>query len=153
MKAIERFYYVNDLREKFFLAYSKISLEQLEWKPEGYKNNISFILRHVAQAEDWFLKAVILKEEMIPKRKTELQTVDQILNYLNETREQTLKFLETHPIDVLNETRTIPEGYRGEPLDNPTVGWLIHRVFDHEVYHYGQVNILLRLQDINPPNM
>lgn len=153
MKAIERFYYVNDLRDKFFPAYSKILLEQLEWKPEGYKNSISFLLRHVAQAEDWFLKAVILREEMIPKRKTELQTIDNVLDYLNESREQTLKFLEAHPIDVLNETRTIPKGYRGEPINNPTVGWIIHRVFDHEVYHFGQVNSLLRLQGINPPNM
>ncbi|MFD2509467.1 DinB family protein [Halalkalibacter alkalisediminis] len=69
LKAIERFYYANDLREHFFPAYNQLSHEQLEWEPQGYKNNIGFLLRHVAQAEDWFLHAVIKKGEMIPKEK------------------------------------------------------------------------------------
>ncbi|NEU30626.1 DinB family protein [bacterium LRH843] len=153
MKAIERFYYVNDLRDRFFPTYKKLTFEQVEWKQEGYKNSIGFLLRHIAQSEDWFIKAVILGEEMIPKRKSELQSIDSILDYLKETRERTLEFLELSPINVLDEIRSIPEGYRGEPIENPSVGWIIHRIFDHEVYHLGQANMLLRLQGIQPPNM
>lgn len=153
IKAIERFAYANDLREHFFPAYKQVSPEQLEWKTDGYKNNIGFLLRHIAQSEDWFLQAVIKREAMTPRRKAGLQTIDQLLAYLDETRENTLKFLKANPIDVLNETRTIPEGFRGKPINEPSVGWIIHRVFDHEVYHLGQINILLRLQGVDPPNM
>ncbi|WP_077213021.1 DinB family protein [Bacillus dakarensis] len=154
MKAIERFYFVNDLRDKFFSAYGGITSEQLEWTPEGSKNSIGFLLRHIAQAEDWFLQTVILGENMTPKRRKELQDIDSILDYLNETRGRTLAYLQENPITVLDETRTIPsEGFRGEPIENPSIGWIIHRVFDHEVYHLGQVNALLRLQGIDPPNM
>lgn len=154
MKAIERFHFVNDLRDKFFSAYSGITSEQLEWTPVGSKNSIGFLLRHIAQAEDWFLQTVILGENMTPKRRKELQDIDSILNYLNETREKTLAYLQENSISVLDETRNIPtEGFRGEPIENPSIGWIIHRVFDHEVYHLGQVNALLRLQGIDPPNM
>lgn len=153
MKAIDWFHYVNDLRDRFFPSYKKVTLEQLEWKPEGSKNSIGFLLRHIAQSEDWFIRAVILEQNMIPKRKTELQSIDPILSYLNETREQTLNYLKTNPLSILDEVRKIPEGFRGEPIDDPKIGWIIHRVFDHEVYHLGQVNTLLRLQGIDPPNM
>lgn len=153
MKAIERFYYVNDLRERFFPAYSKITAEQLDWKPVGSKNSIGFLLRHIAQSEDWFIKAVIQQENMVPKRKVELPNIDRIIDYLIESRVQTLSFLENNSISLLDEVRKIPEGFRGDPIEDPTIGWIIHRIFDHEVYHLGQVNTLLRLQGIDPPNM
>ncbi|MFD2509468.1 DinB family protein [Halalkalibacter alkalisediminis] len=88
-----------------------------------------------------------------PKRKADLQSAESLLEYLHETREQTLAFLESNPIRILEETRSIPEGYRSTPIDHPSVGWIFHRVFDHEVYHLGQVNTLLRLQGITAPKM
>lgn len=154
MKAIERFDYVNDLRDRFFPAYRQLLPEQLEWKPEGSKNNIAFLLRHVAQSEDWFIRVVILGQDVTPKRKAELPSIDSMLAYLEETRSRTIQFLESSAIDVLRETRKIPDGFRGTPMgDDPSVGWIVHRIFDHEVYHLGQVNTILRLQGIDPPNM
>ena len=153
MKAIELFHFKNDLRERFFPAYQSLTSDQIDWVPEGSKNNIAFILRHIAQSEDWFIRAVIAGEEMIPKRRSELQTVEEMINYLHKTRKRTFEFLEEHSIDILKETRNIPEGYRGEPIEEPTIGWIINRIFDHEVYHLGQVNMILRLQGIDPPNM
>lgn len=152
MKAIEVFPHVNDLRNRFFPAYKKLTEEQLEWKTEGYKNNISFLLRHTAQAGDWFLRGVIQQEKMMPRRKRELDTRDKLFDYLEWTRENTLSFLESQDISILQETRQLPEGYRGEPIENPTIGWILHRVFQHEVYHLGQVNLMMRLQGIEPPN-
>jgi uncharacterized damage-inducible protein DinB len=153
LKALERFYYVNDLSERFYPEYRKLTPEQLSWKLEFYKNNIEFLLRNVAQSEDWFLRSVIIKERMTPKRKTELETVEKIMAYLDTTRDNTLIFLKNNSISILDEVRNMPEGYRGEPIENPSVGWILNRIFDHEIYHYAQVNVLLRLQGIDPPNM
>ena len=145
--------HINDLRDRFFPQYRSITQEQLEWKTEGYKNNIAFLLRHIAQAEDWFLNAVIREQNFTPKRKHELPTIKEIMDYLEETRENTIHFLKENNISILQETRTMPEGFRGEKVDDPTIEWIIKRVFDHEVYHLAQVNILLRMQGIDPPNM
>lgn len=154
MKAIEQYVHINDLRDRFFPQYESITDEQLEWKTEGYKNNIAFLLRHIAQAEDWFLNAVILENSnFTPKRKRELTNTKEILDYLRETRANTIRFLQENDIAILQETRTMPEGFRGEKVDDPTIEWIIKRVFDHEVYHLAQVNVMLRLQGIDPPNM
>ena len=47
----------------------------------------------------------------------------------------------------------MPEGFRGKKIEQPTIEWLIKRVFDHEVYHLAQVNLMMRLQGIDPPSM
>lgn len=154
MKAIEQYVYINDLRNHFFPEYENITQEQLEWKTDGYKNDIAFLLRHTAQAEDWFLNAVLLEnKEFAPKRRSELPTIKELLAYLHETRNNTIVFLEKNDISILQETRTMPEGFRGKEVNNPTVKWIVKRVFDHEVYHLAQVNIMLRLQGIDPPSM
>ncbi|PWA12659.1 DinB family protein [Pueribacillus theae] len=154
MKAIEQFVHINDLRDRFFPQYETITQEQLEWKTDGYANNIAFLLRHTAQAEDWFLHAVILeKQDFTPKRKKELTNTEEIMDYLKETRENTINFLEQNEMSILKETRTMPDGFRGKNVENPTVEWIVKRMFDHEVYHLAQVNILLRLQGIDPPSM
>ena len=153
MRAIECFDYVNDLRERFFPTYRGLTSDQLDWRPEGSKNNIGFLLRHVAQSEDWFVRVVIFGENVIPKRKAELQSIDLILDYLHETRERTIAFLESNSMEDLREVRAIPEGFRAEPIENPTIRWIMHRLFDHEAYHLGQVNMLMRLQGIDPPKM
>lgn len=154
MKAIEQYVHINDLRNHFFPAYENLTQEQIEWKTEGYKNNIAFLLRHTAQAEDWFLNAVIFeKSGFAPKRKNELPTIKELLAYLRETRSNTIAFLEEHDISVLKETRSMPEGFRGKKVEQPTIEWLIKRVFDHEVYHLAQVNLMMRLQGIDPPSM
>lgn len=153
-KAITQFVHINDLRNHFFPAYEKITDQELYWKTEGYNNDIAFLLRHIAQAEDWFLHAVIhQKHDFTPKRKSELPTIKELLAYLHETRNNTIAFLEENEISILQETRTMPDGFRGKKVDNPTIEWIMKRVFDHEVYHLAQVNLMLRLQGIDPPNM
>lgn len=154
MRALDQYVHVNDLRTHFFPQYEHLTEQQLEWKIDGYKNDIAFLLRHIAQAEDWFLNAVILEtKDFVPKRRKDLTTINEMVNYLKETRENTIQFLSEHPISVLKETRKMPEGFRGKEVEHPTIEWLIKRVFDHEVYHLSQVNLMLRLQGIDPPSM
>lgn len=154
MKAIEQFIYTNDLRDRFFPSYESLNDIQLNSKIEGYNNSIAFLLRHIAQAEDWFLRVVILKENIAPKGKALLPTSSEIISYLKETRARTIDYLEHIDISLLQKECTIPtEGFRGSHIEQPTIGWIINRVFNHEVYHLAQVNMLLRLQGIEPPKM
>lgn len=150
MKAIEMFQHVNDLRDRFFSTYENLTQDQLDWKLDGYKNNLGFFLRHIAQSEDWLLRAIIFSEEMVPKRKVELPTITEIIDYLREARVHTLEFLENHDVAILNESRVKKLGTQTE---DTTVGWVIHRIFDHEVYHLAQANLFIRLQGGEPPSM
>ena len=152
MKAIELFPHVNDFRHRFFPSYRRLSTELIELKPDGTPNSIAFHLRHIAQSEDWFI-GIILDEQVQPKRKSELPTIVEIIQYLEDTRAKTVSVLENMDVDKLTTVFTMPEGYRGEKIDNPTFSWLLSRMFDHEIYHLGQVNLTLRLLGQEPPKM
>jgi uncharacterized damage-inducible protein DinB len=153
MKAIEFFPFVNDLRDRFLPAYASLTPEELEQKVAGAPNSIGFYLRHTAQAEDWFVRGILKGTDVQPKRKAQLPTINEIIAYLNETRANTLDYLAGTDSDEFSRPITIPEGFRAERVDNPTVGWLLHRMFDHEVYHLAQVNMTLRLMGKEPPKM
>ena len=153
MKAIEVFPYCNDLRDCFYDTYAALTEDQINWKPDNHKNNIAFLLRHVAQAEDWFVRSIILGQDMVPKRKAELPTVVEILDYLKSSREQTLNVLTSMTVEDLSQTRSLGEGFRGGAREGATIHWIFNRMFQHESYHYGQVNMLMRLQGLEPPKM
>ncbi|WCK55628.1 DinB family protein [Aneurinibacillus sp. Ricciae_BoGa-3] len=153
MKAIAFFPFVNDLRDRFLPAYASLTPEELEQKVTGSPNSIGFYLRHIAQAEDWFVQGLLKGGNVQPKRKAQLPTITEILGYLQETRAGTLEYLAAADADEFTRPITIPDGFRGEPVENPTVGWLLHRIFDHEVYHLAQVNMTLRLMGKEPPKM
>ena len=151
--SVKRYFpYCNDLRDSFFDRYAKLTQEQLEWQATGSKNSIGFALRHVAQSEDWFIHDVIRNVEVPLKRKAELPTIQEILDYLHYTRSQTLQLLDTMDEAQLESVRTLGEGFRGKPRTT-TVHWILHRVFEHEAYHYGQVNLLMRQMGLEPPQM
>ncbi|MDA8442867.1 MAG: hypothetical protein M0Z55_10900 [Peptococcaceae bacterium] len=47
MSVSEQFAFVNDLRDRFLLCYAGLSEAALNFKLEGYKNSIGFLLRQV----------------------------------------------------------------------------------------------------------
>ena len=146
------FPFCNSQRESFFDTYAKLTLEQLDWQAPGSKNSIGFCLRHIAQSEDWFVNYIILGREVPLKRRAELPTITEILDYLRETRNNTMDLLNTLDESELPSLRTLGEGFRGNARET-TVHWILNRIFEHESYHYGQVNLMMKQQDIEPPNL
>ncbi|MCL6453518.1 MAG: DinB family protein [Alicyclobacillus sp.] len=152
MSSTHQFPFCNDLRDCFYETYAKLTPQQLDWQVPGSRNSIGFSLRHIAQSEDWFVNFVVLGHEVPLKRKSDLPTIVEILAYLRDTRAHTLSVLDSLPPERLSEVRSLGDGFRGRPRD-VTVGWIFHRVFQHEAYHYGQVNLMMRQQGLEPPQM
>lgn len=154
MKALALFPGRNDFRERLFPALEGLGPEQLDWAPPGSRNSISFYLRHVAQAEDWFVNTVIVqKPGFVPKRKADLPGLSALLAYLRDTRAQTESLLEQYSVEqLLAERRALPrDGFRGYPRESETLLWIFQRIFWHEVYHFAQVLLVMRLQGLEPP--
>lgn len=65
--------------------------------------------------------------KMTLKRKNKLSTIKELLAYLHETRNNTIAFLEDNEISILQENRTMSEGFRGKEVNNhnPTVECII----------------------------
>lgn len=149
--ALDLFPYHSEFRDAIWPTLERLTPEQLEWKPPGSPNAISFYLRHLAQSEDWFLNTVALGLDKPPKRRAELSDLGSMLAYLRETRTTTVERLGAWPAKKLDETRRFPvQGFRGKPRDEFALRWLFTRLFQHEVYHLGQIQLLLRMQGIEP---
>ncbi len=152
MSVLKYYPFCNSQRESYFDTYERLTLEQLDWKAPGSKNSIGFCLRHIAQSEDWFVNYIILGRTVPLKRKVELPAIIEILNYLRETRNNTMGLLHSLDESELTSKRTLGDGFRGVARDT-TVHWILNRIFEHEAYHYGQVNLLMSLQDLEPPSL
>lgn len=153
VRALDLFPHRNDFRQALWPALEKLSPEQLEWTPPGSKNSIAGYLRHMAQAEDWWVHRVILGTDFQPKRKADLPDLPAILAYLRRTRQQTEALLAEWTLEkLLTETRSLPPGeFRGGQYESPTLYWCFQRIFWHEVYHGAQILLVMRQQGMEPP--
>lgn len=152
MKAIDLFPFHSEVREGTLAAVRDLTPEQLEWKPPGGVNNIAGLLRHLAQAEDWFIRRVVQGETMTPKRRSELPDLAALLAYLEETRGRTLSLLWEWEAERLAETRELPpQEFKGRPRGPVSLHWIFNNLFFHEAHHRGQIYLYLRLMGLEPP--
>lgn len=151
LKAADVFSGPSEIRSRILDLLAALTPEQLEWAPPGSRNSIAYYLRHMAQSEDWFLTAWINGQPSRPKRRAELSDFAAMRAYLEETRARTQAYLEATDAAALTARRPgWIEGFPGQPREFVTVGWVLTRVFQHETYHLGQVQLLLRLQGLEP---
>lgn len=58
-----------------------------------------------------------------------------------------------HRLDAAQATWVPPGGRKSigwKPGFPPTLFWVFHHVFEHEMYHVGQISLLLRLAGLGP---
>jgi len=142
-----------ELRAGTMQAVRRLPEAHLEWRPPGGVHSILGWLRHLAQVEDWWVRAVIEGRTGFSPR-GRLVDRESVLTYLEETRVATEGLLQEWPVERLTETRVIPAGgprglHQGQAVT-------LHRVFDsifgHEAHHRGQIYLYLRLMGIEPPS-
>lgn len=153
MKAADFFPLRQEVRAGTLQAVRNLSPEHLEWKPPGGVHSIMGWLRHIAQSEDWWIQAGVMgRQHFVPRRKGQLQQLDQVLAYLEETRGTTERLLQEWPAEKLQELVPVPPGflgaYRGPSL---TLHWVIGNLFNHELHHRAQIYLYLRMMGIEPP--
>lgn len=76
---------------------------------------------------------------------------DAILTECRRVREQTDARLAAATPEELERVVAVPAFDDGwTPPCPPTVHWVFHHVFEHELYHIGQISLLLRQQGLAP---
>lgn len=148
MRASDFFPFRHQIREGTRIAIDGLTPEQLEWKPPGGVHSILGWLRHVAQAEDWWVRRVILGEAMTPKRKVEVPDLESVMAYLEETWARTNRLLEEWPAEKLQEIRPIPPDHNGPPIEEAPIHWIIQTVFNHGIHHRAQIRLYRRLMGV-----
>ncbi len=150
VKVSELFRQWKVVRSEMIDAVRPLTVEQLDWLPEGGKNSIGDLLRHISETEHWWFGDVVLgggtyrdvTRDMAPDIDTIIKTLEHSFH------EYTLKVLESHRVSDFESKYKIP----GEDYQ-VTLLWVCQHVFEHECRHRGQILMMMRLQGMTPPNV
>ncbi|WP_233134865.1 DinB family protein [Terribacillus sp. 7520-G] len=139
------FAYRNDVR-KILIPYLQ-ELTPKQWNANAYPNTISWVIEHMAQTEDYWIFQIGFGES------SRLSGTDRSpLEQYTQIREQTdrvLYSLQAKDWDRLVHVPEFSDGWR--PPSEPTIRWLFHHVYSHEVYHAGQIGVIARLNGFDGP--
>jgi uncharacterized damage-inducible protein DinB len=125
-----------------------MTVSQLDWVPEGGKNSIGDLLRHISETELWWFGNVILGNDNYKDlTKEAAPDIDSILTHLEKNHELVIQVLEKETTDTWTGKKFRVE-WRDEDLILRDIVW---HVAEHEMRHRGQIMMMMRLQGIVPP--
>lgn len=139
------FTYRNEVR-KILIPYLK-KLSQQQWDADAYHNTISWVIEHMAQTEDYWVFQIGLGEES--RLTGENQNPFEQYLRIREKTDQVLHSLEAKDLDRLVDVPDFSDGWKLP--SEPTMRWLFHHVYSHEVYHAGQIGVIARLNGFDGP--
>ena len=149
MRLFDLFSHWETIRTEMIDGISALTQEQIDWIPSGWKNSIADLLRHISEAELWWLGNVVLKKNNYRDLTAALAPDSQsIINELENSHKYVLDVLNSKTIDNLNEICNVPES--DEKL---SLQWILWHTIEHEMRHRGQIFMLMRMQGITPPNV
>jgi len=135
-------------------AIDPLSPEQLAWRQRPEDRSVGEIAAHIAFGRvDWFQRMGAPRSADLAQR---IAAVDQaavaadaaaIVDWLTDTWQMVAETLAQWTVEDLATTYAHP--YRGT-LYAVSHQWTIWRILSHDIYHGGQLTILLGAQDIEP---
>lgn len=122
---------------------------QLTWTPPGGRNGIGWLLQHMLQSEDYWIHHLAYGSSVA--RDIPADDGRALLTEYDRVRSATDERLAAATPEELARVVAVPTFSDGwAPPCTPTVHWVFHHVFEHEIYHAGQISLLLRLQGLDP---
>ncbi|MDB4896409.1 MAG: damage-inducible protein DinB [Firmicutes bacterium] len=126
-----------------------LSADRLTWRPAAGRNSIGWLLAHMLGTEDFWVHQLAYGAPVahpVPQ-----EDAGALLAEYRRVREETDTRLAVATGEGLERLVTVPAFSDGwTPPCPPTVHWVFHHVFEHELYHIGQVSLLLRQQGLAP---
>jgi uncharacterized damage-inducible protein DinB len=144
----------EDVRRVLKRLVQDMSLEELDWRPEGGSSTGS-LLYHIAAIEaDWLYFDVLGARQFPPDMETFFsyevrdedgrltavvgETIDQHLHRLDAVREATLAVFRQMDLADWQRARKLPEY-------DMTPAWALYHLIEHEAHHRGQIAMLRSL--------
>jgi uncharacterized damage-inducible protein DinB len=137
------------VRRQMVDAVQVLDEKQLDWLPEGGKNSIGDLLRHIAEIENWWFGVVILKQKKLRSVTRESAPgIADILKELEFSHKQVTGVLEKETIESWDK-----KDYKFESGEVLTMRQIVWHVAEHEMRHRGQIFMIMRLQGLTPPHV
>ena len=149
MKLSDLFSKWEMVRKQMVDAVRPLSQGQLDWLPEGGKNTVGDLLRHIAEVENWWFGMVVSGHtRLIEVNGENAPGMDSIFEALEKSHRLVTDILSEESTETW-ETKT----YTMEEIETLTLRQIVWHVAEHEMRHRGQIFMMMRLQGIAPPNV
>ncbi|MGP7817643.1 DinB family protein [Niallia sp. 01092] len=145
------FPYRNDPRKTLIPYLSNLDEEYWFKESDFYPKNLAWIVSHISNSEDYWINEIGLKKNCILNINDDCspkEILDSYIHIRNYT-DDILNTFDSSQLDKLVEVPTFSDGWT--PPSIPTLYWLYHHVYTHEVYHVGQIAIFARMNGFQKP--
>ena len=115
----------------------------------GEYNSIQILLAHIIAVEDSWIQEDIYGREWKDFNPEDYPTPQSVSEKWEEVRLRTKTYIASLTPKEMNRTITVNWG----KTRTFTVEKILVQIFTHEIHHLGQVNTLLRMNDIDPPKL
>jgi uncharacterized damage-inducible protein DinB len=127
-------------RQDLLALVGQLSEEVLEWKPDPESFSILRILRHIGNAEEWYVSRIVAPETLPPEWENDENMP--IFAFLEMERRTAIERLRQ-----LNRRECAGEFYPTQWTDHPEEAWTarkaLRRFLEHEREHTAQIQEIL----------
>ena len=146
MRIDELYPYWDDVHQDLLGTLEGLTEEQLEFRPRDCAYSIHQIVLDFAYQEQYLISHLVGGHAFDRPRAVDYADRASLVELLNATREVTAMVLDPYTTAGLRAVRTMPaDPNNNQPETNVSVGWILWRTLEYEVFYYGQVK--LRLED------
>ncbi|MGJ1243017.1 DinB family protein [Sphingobacterium siyangense] len=147
---------LSDTRLTTILTVQKLTTKQLDWQYKEGWNTIGALLSHISALQHYFRIIYIEKRTMTQEESDglipaldmgiylpSLISGKSISNYLNELNQAQDKFLQSLLTLTFEDfSKVLQNNDYGE---NCNLAWVLFHMVEDEIYHRGQISILLKI--------
>ncbi|MDD3730870.1 MAG: DinB family protein [candidate division Zixibacteria bacterium] len=151
MKLAEIFSNYYTVRQELMAVVERLTPDQLAFTAPNHPNSIARLLVHIAETEYGWLDMVALKKETVfdSSRFEKISALPEILKLLEYHFDEFSRYLEN---EDLNDWDRV---FYALPESDVKVSkrWLVWHVVEHQARHRGQIFMLMRMQNLEVPNV
>lgn len=148
----------KELRTRLFKILESLTIEQLDYSPDQNKvETIGTLALHIAAVEwSWIFEDIFGKEMEYEKWKLAFPLREGLQQLQGKSLLYYLKVLEDVRNDMLVAMNQLSDDNLQDMFgekDTYSLEWILFHILEHEAIHIGQIQILLRLQKLDVPEI
>ena len=150
MKLTDLYPYWSDTHDELIELLEWLPLPIWDYRPDINVRSVRQIAQHLIDRERFWIVHVAQEGPWERALATDFSTPELLVEGLVAVRKQTTNYVHSLKPDMLRAVRNVPTDFEtNSPATNRPISWIIWQVLQHEMYHFGQIQ--MRRFDLTEP--
>ncbi|HEY3331352.1 MAG TPA: DinB family protein [Capsulimonadaceae bacterium] len=142
MRMTELYPYWSDAHDEMIELLEWLPVAVWDYRPDANVRSIRQIALHLLDRERFWIVHLAQEGAWDRPLPRDFATPDLLIEGLVAMRKQTQLYVESLKPEMLRAVRSIPtDADTNSPATNRPISWLIWQVLQHEMYHFGQIQM------------